>query len=82
MSGGLGNDRLFGGGGNDAMEGEEGTDEHHGNAGNDFIDAAAGETTATDAPDLVDCGDGVDTAVVLPNDDVLRNCETERPPAP
>jgi hypothetical protein len=60
------------------MAGEEGTDEHRGNRSNDFINAAAGETTATDAPDLVDCGDGVDTAVVRPNDDVLRNCETVR----
>lgn len=29
----------------------------------------------TDASDLVDCGSGVDTALVLPNDRVRANCE-------
>jgi Ca2+-binding RTX toxin-like protein len=75
MHGGLGNDVLRGGPGDDAMNGNEGTDQHRGNMDNDFIDAASEETTATDAPDVVDCGDGVDTAVVRPNDIVLRNCE-------
>jgi len=75
MFGGLGNDQLYGGTGDDSMEGEEGTDEHYGGPGNDFIDAANEERFATDAPDVVDCGDGFDTAVVLPNDTVSENCE-------
>jgi Ca2+-binding RTX toxin-like protein len=78
MFGGLGNDVLRGGPGADAMAGEEGSDQHRGGLDNDFINAAAGETTATDAPDVVDCGDGVDTAVVLPNDVVQGDCENVR----
>ncbi|HEX5848897.1 MAG TPA: hypothetical protein VFY59_06840 [Rubrobacter sp.] len=75
MFGDPGNDELYGGTGDDAMEGEEGTDEHYGGPDDDFIDAANNETYATDAPDLVDCGDGFDTALVLPNDIVDENCE-------
>jgi Ca2+-binding RTX toxin-like protein len=73
MYGDPGNDELFGGAGDDAMEGEEGTDEHYGGDNNDFIDAA--NEDVPDAPDLVNCGSGVDTAVVLPNDRVRDNCE-------
>ena len=72
-----GNDKLYGGPCQDAMAGEEGTDKHYGGRGNDFIDAARAETGAgfTDAPDLVDCGSGIDRVVVLPNDIVRDNCE-------
>ncbi len=75
MFGDHGDDELFGGPGADGMEGEEDTDEHYGGRGNDFVDAAANEDPATDAPDLVDYGSGVDTALVLPNDRVRANCE-------
>jgi len=75
MFGDEGNDKLYGGTGDDAMEGEEDTDQHYGGPNNDFIDAAANESFATDAPDTVDCGDGIDTALVLPNDTVEGNCE-------
>jgi hypothetical protein len=58
------------------MQGEEGTDEHYGGKNDDFIDAADNEQRPdTDAPDLVDCGSGFDTALVLPNDIVRDNCE-------
>jgi Ca2+-binding RTX toxin-like protein len=75
MVGGPGDDILRGGTGDDAMVGLQGTDEHHGGPGNDFIDAAANERFATDARDVVDCGDGFDTALVLPADIVADNCE-------
>lgn len=73
MFGDSGDDELYGGPGNDGLSGDEDTDEHYGGDGNDFIDAT--EDPAADAPDLVDCGSGVDTAEVLPNDRVRRNCE-------
>jgi hypothetical protein len=58
------------------MEGDFGTDEHYGGPDNDFIDAARDERFATDAPDLVECGGGLDTALVLPNDIVNEeSCE-------
>jgi large repetitive protein len=76
MFGDPGNDKLYGWPGEDAMQGEEGTDEHYGGKNDDFIDAADNEQTPdTDAPDLVDCGSGFDTALVLPNDIVRDNCE-------
>jgi Ca2+-binding RTX toxin-like protein len=75
MLGRTGNDKLYGGPGDDAMEGNEGADELYGGPGNDFINAAIDERFATDAPDVVNCGDGFDTALVLPNDVVDENCE-------
>jgi Ca2+-binding RTX toxin-like protein len=75
MFGDEGNDELYGGPGEDGMEGEEGTDQHFGEGGNDFIDAASNEDPMTDAPDVVNCGGGFDTAVVRPNDIVSGNCE-------
>lgn len=75
MLGGPGDDELYGGPGDDAMEGDQGTDEHFGGKNNDYIDASAKQTPDPDAPDLVDCGSSFDTAVVLPNDIVLTNCE-------
>ena len=75
MFGDPGNDELYGGTGDDSMEGEEGRDRHFGGPDNDFIDAASDETLASDPRDLVDCGDGHDTALVLPNDVVGENCE-------
>jgi Ca2+-binding RTX toxin-like protein len=77
MFGDEGNDTLNGGDGNDAMEGEQGLDVHRGNAGNDFIDAANEDTGEVD---VVNCGSGFDTAVVLHNDDVSNNCEDVGPP--
>jgi Ca2+-binding RTX toxin-like protein len=75
MFGDQGNDKLFGGPGEDGMQGDEGTDEHYGGDNNDYINAAGQETPTTDAPDLVDCGAGIDTAVHRPHDIVLANCE-------
>lgn len=74
MFGDEGNDDLFGNAGEDCMEGDEGTDEHFGGADNDFIDAASQDPVGT--PDVVDCGGGVDTAVVRRDEDNVRNnCE-------
>jgi Ca2+-binding RTX toxin-like protein len=81
MFGDAGNDQLYGGAGEDCMEGEEGADEHHGGPDNDFIDAIDNDNDPeTGAPlgteDVVDCGGGVDIAVVNSDeDDVLDNCE-------
>jgi Ca2+-binding RTX toxin-like protein len=73
MFGDPGNDDLFGNAGEDCMEGDEGTDEHFGGADNDFIDAVSQDTVGT--ADVVDCGGGVDTAVVRRSEDTVRNCE-------
>jgi Ca2+-binding RTX toxin-like protein len=81
MYGDQGGDQLYGNAGEDCMEGEEGTDEHYGGNDNDFIDAVDDDgDPETGAPvgthDLVDCGSGVDTAVVNSDEDIVRgNCE-------
>src|SRR5215211_6694982 len=75
MFGDQGDDKLFGGPGEDGLQGDEGTDEHYGGDNNDYINAAGQETSETDAPDLVDCGRGIDTVVRRPADIVLTNCE-------
>jgi len=81
MFGDQGNDKLYGGTGEDCMEGEEGTDKHYGGNDNDFIDAVDDDVDPeTGAPrgthDLVDCGSGVDTAVVNSDEDIVHgNCE-------
>ena len=54
---------------------DTGNDEMNGGEGSDLIDAAANETSAIDAPDLVDCGRGNDRAIVRSNDIVRDNCE-------
>ena len=81
MFGNLGNDDLYGGKGEDCMEGQDGTDVHLGGPDNDFIDAIDDDVDPeTDEPlgthDLVNCGDGVDTAIVNRDEDIVRaNCE-------
>ncbi len=81
MFGGQNKDKLYGGPGEDCMEGNEGADEHYGGPDNDFINAVDDDAdpdtdTALGTHDLVDCGDGVDTAVVRLEEDIVRdNCE-------
>jgi Ca2+-binding RTX toxin-like protein len=79
MFGGQGNDKLYGGEGEDCMAGEAGTDEHFGGADNDLIDAADGDPETGEplgTHDLVDCGGGVDVAIVNSDEDIVRaNCE-------
>jgi RTX calcium-binding nonapeptide repeat (4 copies) len=81
MIGGGGDDDLYGGSGEDCLAGEEGTDVHLGGPDNDFIDAVDRDgAPETDEPvgthDLVNCGDGLDTAIVNRDEDIVRaNCE-------
>ena len=67
--GGAGDDVLIGGPGNDVIIGGAGADRIYGGPGSDWIDAADGER------DIVDCGPGVDHAIV-DSFDIVRNCES------
>jgi beta-lactamase regulating signal transducer with metallopeptidase domain len=69
LSGGAGADEIRGGAGADEIRGGAGRDEIHGGAGNDLVRAWADGT-----PDRIDCGVGVDRAVVDPTDST-RRCE-------
>lgn len=71
ISGGPGRDRLAGEAGEDCIDGGPGRDQLSGGPDDDLIRARDG------AADVVDCGEGNDTAVADPKD-VLRSCERER----
>ena len=70
LRGGAGRDTIRGGGGADVIGGGAGRDEIHGGAGDDVVRAWADGT-----PDRVDCGVGVDRAIVDRSDSTTR-CET------
>jgi Ca2+-binding RTX toxin-like protein len=59
LFGGPANDQLAGNGGRDFVTGDAGIDTLHGNDGDDDVDARDGQFF-----DLVDCGNGTDTAYV------------------
>ena len=67
--GGAGDDVLNGGRGNDVITGGAGADRIFGGPGSDWIDAADGER------DVVDCGPGMDHAIVDAVD-IVHNCES------
>ena len=69
IMGGGGNDYLYGGDGNDVIDGGPGADHIYGGKGSDTIFAADGQR------DWIDCGPGVDKAVVDAID-VVKNCES------
>jgi hypothetical protein len=80
------NDIIHGRGGDDRLFGGEGHDTIYGDGGNDLLDAGVGNDRLEGGPgqdrllardgygDVVDCGAGVDTAVV-DRWDVVRHCE-------
>lgn len=69
LSGGAGADEIRGGAGADVIGGGAGRDEIHGGAGDDLVRAWADGT-----PDRIDCGVGVDRAIV-DRTDSTRRCE-------
>ena len=72
IRGGHGNDVLYGGPGDDVMWPGAGVDVQYGGRGNDVLHALANDNQ----PDVIDCGPGFDTAVVLAHDPVrLHGCE-------
>jgi Ca2+-binding RTX toxin-like protein len=72
LRGGPGNDVLYGGHGNDVMWPGAGVDVQYGGAGNDVLHALANDNQ----PDILDCGPGFDTALVIEHDPArFRGCE-------
>ncbi len=70
LQGQVGNDTLNGGSGDDLLNGGTGVDTVNGNGGNDQF-FMQGEIA-----DIVNCGDGADTATVDDSDVVNADCET------
>ena len=88
LDGAAGDDEIYGGAGRDTLRGGPGDDELHGGAGRDLIRAGRGRDTImagpgndvvhtwTDGiPDEIDCGEGIDRAVI-DSTDTARACET------
>jgi Ca2+-binding RTX toxin-like protein len=72
IRGHAGNDVLYGGHGNDVMWPGAGVDVQYGGQGNDVLHALANDNQA----DILDCGPGFDTAIVIRNDPArFRGCE-------
>jgi Ca2+-binding RTX toxin-like protein len=79
VTGGAGADRIFGGAGNDTLDGGPGPDTLFPGPGSDTVMGGPGNdliiTAGDGAADVVSCGDGVDLAIVDPNDEVANDCE-------
>jgi Ca2+-binding RTX toxin-like protein len=64
IRGGPGNDVLYGGAGADVMWPGAGVDVQYGGRGSDVLHALANDNQ----PDILDCGPGFDTAIVIEHD--------------
>lgn len=94
LAGGGGNDTLLGRGGNDTLLGGAGDDLLEGGSGNDVLIGGPGDDRILGGPgsdtivandgekDVVDCGPGVDRAVVDAVDVVSASCEKVQVVAP
>jgi Ca2+-binding RTX toxin-like protein len=72
LRGGPGNDVLYGGAGGDVMWPGAGVDVQYGGPGNDVLHALANDNQ----PDIIDCGQGFDTAIVIEHDPArFHSCE-------
>jgi Ca2+-binding RTX toxin-like protein len=76
VNGGAGNDTLGGGEGPDTILGGPGVNIARGMGGNDRLEMRNGTRDT-----LIDCGDGIDTAVIDSNDPRPIACETVLKPA-
>jgi Ca2+-binding RTX toxin-like protein len=78
ISGLAATDSLYAGAGNDTVVGREGNDRVYGNPGSDRLFGNLGVDTINAADrekDVVNCGEGADTAYVDQLDRVYKNCE-------
>jgi len=72
LRGGSGNDVLYGNAGADVMWPGAGVDVQYGGPGNDVLHALANDNQ----PDILDCGQGFDTAIVIAHDPArFHGCE-------
>jgi Ca2+-binding RTX toxin-like protein len=81
LDGGNGNDRLKAGPGGDDLFGGDGDDKLRDGTGFDIVDAGPGDDfvySQNGRGDQIDCGDGIDTAVLAESEDGVFNCEILR----
>src|SRR3712207_4751038 len=83
VKGGPDNDEVYGQSGDDKVKGTLGSDEIFGGTGDDTLRAGALEQPNGNARDVLDCGDGTDTAYFTPGQDVVgEDCEILNPEEP
>ena len=81
LDGGNGDDRLKAGPGGDDLLAGDGNDTLRDGTGFDIVDAGPGDDTVysqNGRGDQIDCGDGVDTAVLAESEDGVFDCEILR----
>lgn len=74
------NDTIQGGVDADKVKGGEGRDDVKGGPGDDIVRAGSHGRTNDQVPDVLDCGDGTDTAYFVAGQDTVTNCEVLNPP--
>ena len=82
VKGGSDNDEVYGQSGDDRVKGTLGRDRVFGGTGDDILRAGAVEQPNDGARDVLECGEGVDTAYFTPGQDVVRDCEILNPEEP
>lgn len=78
---GADNDEVYGQEGDDKVKGTLGSDDVFSGPGDDTLRAGALERPNDGARDVLDCGDGTDTAYFTPDQNVVHDeCEILNPP--
>lgn len=80
LKGEEGSDEVHGQGGDDKVKGGTGRDVVFGDAGDDMVRAGTHDRTNDGVRDVLDCGDGTDTAYFIAGQDTVTNCEVLNPP--
>ncbi len=80
LKGGNGHDEVYGQEGNDRVKGSAGMDEVYGGPGDDLVRGGTVERTNDGARDVLDCGEGTDTAYFVEGQDTAIGCEITNPP--
>lgn len=76
-----GRDELFGQEDDDRLKGNGGRDEIHGGLGDDLLRASTSERPNDGVRDVLDCGEGTDTAYFVQGQDSVSDCEILNPPS-
>ena len=80
LEGGDGRDEVYGQEGNDRAKGSGGMDEVSGGPGDDLVRGGTVERPNDGARDVLDCGEGTDTAYFVEGQDTVIDCEITDPP--
>ncbi len=75
-----GRDEVHGQGGDDKVKGGTGRDVVFGDAGDDMVRGGTHDKTNDGVRDVLDCGEGTDTAYYVQGQDTVTNCEILNPP--